>query len=121
MQVLEKPEGSTKGISYLTTRNVYVWRKKPYQLGDGVSVKRWERRPRLVAREFAFDEGKRDDIFSPATSGHVLKLLPTIFLQGIKSEQETLSTSMKSFLQRSKANLAPAWARLRGLVTISIS
>ena len=88
MQVLEKPEGSTKGISYLTTRNVYDWRKKPYQLGDGISIKRWKRRSRLVAREFAFAEGKRDDIFSPATSGHVLKLLPTIFLQRISEEEE---------------------------------
>ena len=39
MQVLEKPG------------NVYDWRKKPYQLGDGASVKRWKRRSRLVARE----------------------------------------------------------------------
>ena len=38
MQALEKPEGSTKGVSYLTTRYVYGWRKKPYQLGDGISV-----------------------------------------------------------------------------------
>ena len=27
MQALEKPEGSAKGISYLTTRNVYILRK----------------------------------------------------------------------------------------------
>ena len=57
MKALEKPEGRTKGISYLTTRNVYDWRKKPYQLGDCISVKRWKRRSRLVAREFAFAEG----------------------------------------------------------------
>ena len=82
MQVLE-PEGSTTGISYLTTRNVYDWRKKPYQPEGGISVKRWKRRPRLVAREFAFAEGKRDD-----TLGHVLKLLPTIFLQRISEEDE---------------------------------
>ena len=67
MQVLEKPAGSAKGICYLTTRSVYDWRKKPYQLGDCISVKRWQRRSRLVAREFAFAEGKRDDTFSPAT------------------------------------------------------
>ena len=36
----------------------------------------------------AFAEGKRDYIFSPATSGHVLKLLPTIFLQRISEEEE---------------------------------
>ena len=88
MQVLEKPEGSTKGISYLTTRHVYDWRKKPCQLGDGISIKRWKRRSRLVTREFAFAEGKRDDIFSPATSGHALKLLSTIILQRISEEEE---------------------------------
>ena len=84
MQVLEKPAGSAKGICYLTTRSVYDWRKKPYQLGDCISVKRG-RRSRPVAREFVFVEGKRDDIFAPA-SGHVLKLLPTIFLQRVTKE-----------------------------------
>ena len=83
MQALEKPVGSAKGISYLTTRNAYDWRKKPYQLGGGVSVKRWKRRSRLVARVLAFAEGKRGEIFSPATSGRVQKLLPTIFLQRV--------------------------------------
>ena len=73
--MLEKPEGSRKGISFLAAGNVYDWRKKPYQLGDGIAIKRWKRRTRLVAREFAFAEGSRDDIFSPATSAHVLKLL----------------------------------------------
>ena len=76
-----------KGISYLT-RNVYDWGKKPCQLGGCTSVKRSRRRPRLVARESPFAEGKRDDIFSPATSGHVLKLLPAIFLQRISEEEE---------------------------------
>ena len=59
---------------------MYDCRKKPYQLGDGISVNRWKRRSRLIARD-AFAEGKRDDTFSPATSGHVQKLLilPTIF------------------------------------------
>ena len=31
MQALEKPEGSAKGISRLTTRTVYDWKKKPYR------------------------------------------------------------------------------------------
>ena len=88
MQLLEKAEVSAKGISYLTTRSVYDWRKKPYQVGDGISVQWWKGRSRLVAREFAFSEGKRDYILSPATSGHVLKLLPTIFLQRISEEEE---------------------------------
>ena len=71
-----------------TTRNVYGWRQKPYHHEDGTTAKRWKRRSRLVAREFAFAEGKRDDIFSPAPSGHVLKLIPTILLQRVSEEEE---------------------------------
>ena len=37
MQVLEKPEGSATGISYLIARIAHDWGKKPYQLGDGLS------------------------------------------------------------------------------------
>ena len=67
---------------------MYDWRKKPYHHEDRtITSKRWKR-TRLVAREFAFAEGKRDDIFSPATSGHVLKRLLTIFLQGVSEEEE---------------------------------
>ena len=49
----------------LTTQHVHDWRLKPF--GDG---KKWLRRSRLVAREFAFKE-KRSDTLSPATSSHV--------------------------------------------------
>ena len=47
MQALEKPEVGAKG----STRNVYDWRKKLYQLGSGISITRWKRRSRLAARE----------------------------------------------------------------------
>ena len=88
-QVLERPEGSAEGISYLTARSVYDWKKKPCHHGGGTTSKRWQRRSRLVARDFSFAEGKRDDILSPATSGHVaLKLLPAIFLQRVSEEEE---------------------------------
>ena len=86
MRALEKPEGSAEGISCLTTRKVYDWRKEPYHHGDGTSSKRWKRRSRLIVAKDA--EGKRDYIFSPATSGHVLKLLPTIFFQRVSEKEE---------------------------------
>ena len=63
----KKTRRKHKGISYLTTHNVYDGRKKLHQFGDGTSVKRWKRRSKVVAREFAFAEGKRDDISPPAT------------------------------------------------------
>ena len=59
----------------LTTKHVHDWRLKPF--GDG---KKWLRRSRLVAREFAFKE-KRSDTFSPATSSHVMNVLPMVFLE----------------------------------------
>ena len=62
MQALERSEGSKEGISHLTTRNMYDWRKKRYHREAGTTSKRWKRRPRLIARECAFAEGKRDDI-----------------------------------------------------------
>ena len=34
----------------------------------------------MVAREYAFAEGKRDDWYSPATSMHVLKVLPALYM-----------------------------------------
>ena len=65
----------------LTTRFVYDWRVKDYTQADGTTCKRWLRRSRCVAREYAFLE-KRDDTYSPATSTHILNLLPmTMFLQ----------------------------------------
>ena len=77
----KRPEGA-EGNSFLTTRNVYDWRKKSYHHEDGATSIRWERRSRLVASEVAFAEGKRDDTFSPATSGHVLRLLSTNSCRG---------------------------------------
>ena len=50
--MLERAEGSAEGFSFLTTRNVYGWRQNHE---DGI-----------VAREFSFAQGKREDIFSPA-------------------------------------------------------
>lgn len=62
----------------LTTRFVFDWRLKPFKTGEGQEVMRWMRRARLVAREYAFAEGKRDDVFSPASSSHLLRLLPVL-------------------------------------------
>ena len=64
----------------LTTKFVHDWRVKDFTLQSGEVVKRWLRRSRLVAREYAFLE-RRDDCFSPATSCHVTNLLPLVYLQ----------------------------------------
>ena len=62
-QVLERPEGSTEGISFLATRNVYDCRKKPYHHEDGTTSKRWKRRPRLVERKMTFSHQRHQDMY----------------------------------------------------------
>ena len=86
MGVLQKRcefEGEMSGT--LTTSFVYDWRLKTYA-GDNSLVKaetkRWMRRSRYVAREFAND--KRDDVYSPATGCHTSNLVPIVFLQMLK-------------------------------------
>ena len=90
-------EGNSEQLdasSTLTTKFVYDWRLKDKVNPDGSSEKRWLRRSRLVAREFAFWE-KRSDTYSPATSTHILNVLPMKFLQSLVDvptcENESLS------------------------------
>eukprot|EP00435_Cladocopium_sp_Y103_P037705 s280_g10.t1 len=73
----------------LTTRFVYDWRWKPFgKVEDGEEPTfKWLRRARLVAREYAFAEGKRDDVFSPASSAHLLRLLPTLFRSKVAQDE----------------------------------
>ena len=66
----------------LTTKFVYDWRLKDRVQPDGSTVKAWLRRSRLVAREFAFWE-KRSDTYAPATSTHILNVLPMLYLQSL--------------------------------------
>ena len=75
-------EYGTKVESKLTTRFVYDWRLKDYAGPDNnePSRKRWLRRSRCVAREYAFLE-RREDTFAPASSTHVLNILPVLWLQ----------------------------------------
>ena len=74
----------------LTTRFVHDWPVKDYVNYDGVSEKKWMRRPRYVAREFAHE--KRLDTFSPATGAHRSNLLPLKYV-GMKEAIKDLSQS----------------------------
>ena len=86
MGVLQKScdfKGEISGT--LTTRVVYDWRLKTYDGDNSLwkgETKRWTRRSRYVAREFAND--KRDDVYSPATGCHTSNLVPIVFLQMLK-------------------------------------
>ena len=95
MKVLVSPskfDGVVQGK--LTTKFVRDWRKKVY-VGFGDSRKRWMRRSRLVAREYAIT--KRDDTFSPATGAHTSNLLPLLFLER-KVESEGCGERYKPLL-----------------------
>ena len=83
MQVLV-PQSEFQGeiTGSLTTKMVRDWRLKSYGEGEG-ERKRWMRRSRLVAREFATT--KRLDTFSPATGAHTANLLQLKYL-GMKSK-----------------------------------
>ena len=72
----------------LTTKFVCDWRLKDYTNSDGVVVKRWMRRSRYVAREFA--NVRRLDTFSPATGAQTSNLLPMKYLW-----QKQMSNEMK--------------------------
>jgi len=79
---------------HLTTKFVCDWRLKGFTSKNGTSCKTWLRRSRLVAREFSFLE-RSSDTYSPATSTHILNILPTsmIYLQNLgdatSTEQQT--------------------------------
>ena len=92
MKVLERAEtyaGSVSDKATLTTKFVYDWRVKMYTPPGGTEVqsrKRWMRRSRFVAREFAAGD-KRDDVYSPATSNHTANLLQLVYLEKLSQAE----------------------------------
>ena len=88
----------------LSAKMVRTWRKKQREEknkdGQAVSTTAWLRRSRLVGRDFNFLE-YREDIYSPASSSAVVKLLPCMALtnaMGFDSSIATLDVS-DAFLQ----------------------
>ena len=81
MGVLESLKREDFWLDRLTTRFVHDWRVKLYVPSEGPPRKRWLRRSRMVAREYAND--KRDDVFSPASGHNVLRVLPALFLNSV--------------------------------------
>jgi hypothetical protein len=79
MKVLREATEDDKGIQRsLTVKFVRDGRIKVRKDDGFEERKQWLRRSRLVAREYAID--RRDDTFSPASSTHLLRLIPMIFL-----------------------------------------
>ena len=80
MNVIATPDGYSGKLDVpLSAKMVRTWRKKMNTTvgDDGVPVTQmmWMRRSRLVGRDFNFLE-YREDVYSPASSASVVKLLP---------------------------------------------
>lgn len=88
MQVLvPAAEFSGEVTGSLTTKFVRDWRLKDF--GEGADMrKRWMRRSRFVAREFA--NTRRLDTFSLATGAHTANILPFkyLWMKGMTSEMK---------------------------------
>eukprot|EP00435_Cladocopium_sp_Y103_P046400 s823_g13.t1 len=75
----------------LTARFAYDWRGKTKDLGGGQSVQMSRRRARLVARDYAFQGGRRDDVYSPAGSTHLLRFLPCLYPERLAMVGENMT------------------------------
>ena len=78
MGVLEDLADDEWMLDILTTRFVYDWRIKEKKMPKGNKMRKWRRRARLVAREYA--NSKRDDAHSPASGCHSHRLLLVLYL-----------------------------------------
>ena len=74
--VLISPENVGDGAKHLSTKFVRTWRCKTRH-----DVKVWLRRARYVAREFTWMSPERQDLFSPASSSIITRILPYCFLK----------------------------------------
>ena len=78
----EQVEG--EDVKTLSTKFVRSWRQKERR-----GARCWPRRSRYVAREFAWLTPEREDLFSPASSAVVSRLLPYCDLKRAAREEKT--------------------------------
>ena len=115
MEVIKQASDDDKEITRsVTTKSVRDWRWKEWK-GDGPPKSRWLRRSRLVALEYALD--KRDDVFSTASSGHLLRILPVLYLAEVgelkeaagRSEEEVVLGTMDIKMLFSRCRRRSPW------------
>ena len=87
-QASDDHKESTRSVYYEVRQRLALERMEK-QMGPPKS--RWLRRSRLVAREYALD--KRDDVFSTASSGHLLRILPVLYLAEVGGLKEAAGRS----------------------------
>ena len=78
----EQVEGDD--VKTLSAKFVRSWRQKERR-----GARCWLRRSRYVAREFAWLTPEREDLFSPASSAVVSRLLPYCYLKRAAREEKT--------------------------------
>ena len=86
MNVLEAMTASAaeqaqqEGSRLLSTKFVRSWRIKMRKLDNGREEQQYLRRSRFVGREYAWLEKDRTELFAPASSSLLTRLLPSVFM-----------------------------------------
>lgn len=94
--VIEKLALKDYELELLTTRWSMIGASKTERIKSALVRRRWMRRARLVAREYANHRG--DNVHPPASGSQVLRLVPTVYLMltavdGIDQEEIQLGPS----------------------------
>ncbi|CAE7490627.1 unnamed protein product [Symbiodinium sp. CCMP2592] len=74
-------QAQTEGSRLLSTKFVRSWRIKMRKLGDGTEQQQYLRRSRFVGREYAWMDKDRTELFAPASSSLLTRLLPSAFMR----------------------------------------
>ncbi|CAE7502067.1 RE1, partial [Symbiodinium necroappetens] len=87
MNVLEAMTASAaeqaqqEGSRLLSTKFVRSWRIKMRKLDNGREEQQYLRRSRFVGREYAWLDKDRTELFAPASSSLLTRLLPSVFMR----------------------------------------
>ncbi|CAE7256161.1 unnamed protein product, partial [Symbiodinium sp. CCMP2456] len=93
--VLEQCECWREGHRSLSSKYVRSWRLKVLN-----GEKKWLRRSRLVAREFAHLDPDRQHLFAPTTTQCMLRIVPALFIRNFGDNWALLSLDVSdAFLQ----------------------
>ena len=96
MSVITTTDGYSGKLDIpLSAKMVRTWRKKAktetHENGTATSRMMWMRRSRLVGRVFNFLE-YREDVYSPASSSSVVKLLPCMAVSNACAQDRVIAT-----------------------------
>ena len=73
-------QAQQEGSRLLSTKFVRSWRIKMRKLDNGREEQQYLRRSRFVGREYAWLDKDRTELFAPASSSLLTRLLPSVFM-----------------------------------------